>query len=80
MWGKANGMWTLLDDVEALVITDDLAKCFSKRPEAKKNFDGFSDSAKKGILQWIKMAKKADTRQQRIEKTVALAEENIEAR
>ncbi|MEL7354239.1 MAG: YdeI/OmpD-associated family protein [Cyanobacteria bacterium J06560_5] len=77
---KANGMWTFLDDVEALVIPNDLAECFSKMPKAKKNFEAFSDSAKKGILQWIKVAKKADTRQQRIEKTVALAAENIKAR
>ncbi|MEL6881846.1 MAG: YdeI/OmpD-associated family protein [Cyanobacteria bacterium J06607_10] len=77
---KANGMWTFLDDVEALIIPEDLAEGFSKTPIAKKNFEAFSDSAKKGILQWIKMAKKPDTRQQRIEKTVALAEENIKAR
>ncbi|MEM6449712.1 MAG: YdeI/OmpD-associated family protein [Cyanobacteria bacterium P01_D01_bin.105] len=77
---KANGMWTFLDDVEALIIPDDLAQQLSKTPMAKANFEAFSASAKKGILQWIKMAKKADTRKQRIEKTAALAAENIRAR
>lgn len=77
---KENGMWTFLDDVEALVIPNDLAKQLAKNPTAKENFEAFSDSSKKGILQWIKMAKKAETRKQRIEKTAALAAENIKAR
>ena len=74
---KANGMWTFLDDVEALVIPDDLAAQLAKQPTAQKNFNAFSNSAKKGILQWIKMAKRENTRQQRIEKTVSLAEKNV---
>ncbi|WP_240518564.1 YdeI/OmpD-associated family protein [Leptolyngbya sp. BC1307] len=38
-----------------------------------------SPSAKKGILQWIKMARREQTRQQRIEKTVTLVAQNIRA-
>lgn len=77
---KENGMWTFLDDVEALIIPEDLAIQLNNNPVAKENFEAFSPSSKKGILQWIKMAKKADTRKQRIEKTAALAAENIKAR
>ncbi|MFK8185219.1 MAG: YdeI family protein [Phormidesmis sp.] len=77
---KANGMWTFLDDVEALILPDDLRQLLAKNAAAKENFEAFSPSAKKGILQWIKMAKKPDTRQQRVEKTVSLAAENIKAR
>ena len=77
---KANGMWTFLDDVEAMVIPGDLAEQLKVTPRAKDNFDAFNDSSKKGILQWIKMAKKADTRQQRIAKTASLAAKNIKAR
>ncbi|MEL6469218.1 MAG: YdeI/OmpD-associated family protein [Cyanobacteria bacterium J06623_4] len=70
---KADGSWTFLDDVEALVIPEDLALALASDEVARANFEGFSDSTKKGILQWIKMAKRSQTRQQRIEKTVAKA-------
>lgn len=76
---KANGTWTFLDDVEALVIPADLAAALAANALAAKYFEAFSDSAKKGILQWIKMAKRSQTRQQRIEKTVTLAAQNIKA-
>ncbi len=70
---KTDGSWTFLDDVEALMIPDDLAAALAENAMAKANFDGFSDSSKKGILQWIKMAKRQQTRQQRIAKTVSEA-------
>ncbi len=77
---KADGSWSFLDDVEALIVPDDLAIALTAHPEAKAFFEAFSPSAQKGILQWIKMAKREQTRQQRIEKTVALAAQNIKAR
>lgn len=77
---KADGSWAFLDDVEALIVPDDLAAALSENPAAAKYFEGFSPSAKKGILQWIKMAKRERTRQQRIEKTVTLAAQNIKVR
>ena len=77
---KADDSWTFLDDVEALIIPDDLAAALADNASAAEYFEAFSDSAKKGILQWIKMAKREQTRQQRIEKTVTLAAQNIKAR
>ena len=44
-----------------------------------KYFEAFPPSSKKIILFWISTAKKPETRQQRIEQTVALAEKNIRA-
>jgi uncharacterized protein YdeI (YjbR/CyaY-like superfamily) len=76
---QADGSWTFLDDVEALVIPADLAAALASNAEAAKYFSAFSPSAKKGILQWIKMAKRPETRAQRIEKTVTLAAQNIRA-
>ncbi len=70
---KRDGSWTFLDDVEALIIPDDLARVLAKDGIANANFENFSNSSKKGILQWIKMAKQQKTRQQRIEKTVGKA-------
>ncbi|MEM6255013.1 MAG: YdeI/OmpD-associated family protein [Cyanobacteria bacterium P01_D01_bin.156] len=76
---KANGSWTFLDDVEALIIPDDLATALAANVQAKEHFDGFSPSSKKGILQWIKSAKQTATREKRILKTVELAAQNIKA-
>ena len=76
---KADGAWTFLDDVEALIIPDDLATALAANAQAKIYFEGFSPSAKKGILQWIKSAKQASTREKRITKTVELAAQNIKA-
>lgn len=77
---KADGSWTFLDDVEALVIPDDLSRALAANVEAQQYFEAFSPSTKKGILQWIKMAKRESTRQQRVEKTVTLASQNVKAR
>lgn len=70
---KADGSWTFLDDVEALIVPEDLTEALRENQAAKETFDGFNDSSKKGILQWLKMAKRQDTRQRRIEKIVSKA-------
>lgn len=76
---KADGSWTFLDDVEALIIPDDLAAALAANSQAKEYFEAFSPSSKKGILQWIKRAKQTTTREKRIKKTVELAAQNIKA-
>ncbi|MEM9999194.1 MAG: YdeI/OmpD-associated family protein [Bacteroidota bacterium] len=70
---KADGSWTLYDDVENLVIPDDLAAALASAPAAEAAFDGFSASSKKGVLWWIKSAKRDATRAKRIAETVRLA-------
>ena len=35
---KANGTWTLLDDVEALVVPDDLAAAFEEHPGSRETW------------------------------------------
>ena len=76
---KKNGCWTIYDEIEDLVVPDDLKAALEENPTAQKYFEAFSNSSKKNILWWIKSAKRAATRQQRIEKTVRLAEENVKA-
>ncbi len=76
---KQNGTWTALDEVENLTIPDDLYEQFSKNKIALQNWEEFPPSSKRGILEWILNAKKPDTRQKRVEETVALAEKNIRA-
>lgn len=63
---KENGSWTLLDEVEALIIPDDLARELEKYPSARINFENHSKTTKKMLLQWIVLAKTATTREKRI--------------
>jgi uncharacterized protein YdeI (YjbR/CyaY-like superfamily) len=76
---KQNGMWESLDKVEALEIPEDLAKAFKKNKLARENFEKFPPSSRKVILHWIASAKRDETRQKRLEETVALAARNIKA-
>jgi len=76
---KKNGTWTALEDVDSLVIPEDLQNLFSKNKTAFKNWEKFSRSSRRGILEWILNAKKIETREKRIAETVALAEKNIKA-
>ncbi|MEL7238512.1 MAG: YdeI/OmpD-associated family protein [Planctomycetota bacterium] len=73
---KKNGMWTFLDDVEAGVIPDDLAVAFRKHRGARSNFDAFPRSTRRATLEWIKTAKKTETRAKRIAETAAKSAQN----
>jgi uncharacterized protein YdeI (YjbR/CyaY-like superfamily) len=70
---KASGMWTLMDDVEDLVVPDDLAAAFDRHPSAREHWDGFPPSARKQLLAWIVMAKRAETRATRVAEVAARA-------
>lgn len=76
---KRDGSWTLLDDVENLEIPHDLKQMLAKFPNAAENFAAFPRSARRGILEWIVQAKKAETRAKRVEETARLASQNIRA-
>ena len=69
---KADGSWTLLDDVENLVVPPDLAEAFGRHPGSAEHWDDFPRSAKRGILEWIVQAKRPATRAARIEETARL--------
>ncbi len=77
---KEDGSWTLLDDVEALIHPADLLEALDENPVAKANYEAFPDSAKKGILWWVKSAKRDTTRAKRIAETVEKAAKNIRAK
>lgn len=72
---KQNGSWAILDEVEELIVPKDLAKAFKKSKGAKNYFLSLSKSSRKGILQWLVMAKRVETREKRITEIVGLAEE-----
>lgn len=76
---KRTGTWTALDDVENLVSPPDLLAELAVNPTAKRHFDAFPRSAKRGILEWLLNAKTDATRQKRIAEIVTLAERNERA-
>ncbi len=76
---KQDDSWIFLDDVEALILPEDLQQAFSADQIAQQNFETFSPSAKRGILEWIKNAKRPETRAKRIQKTVQQAAAGIRA-
>ncbi|OIQ27064.1 MAG: hypothetical protein BM564_13425 [Bacteroidetes bacterium MedPE-SWsnd-G2] len=63
---KENGSWTILDEVEALIIPEDLKEKFTNYEGASEYFAGLSKSVKKSLLYWIMSAKRKETRQNRI--------------
>ncbi len=69
---KENGSWTILDEAEDLIIPKDLEKAFKMHKGSKTFFTGLSKSVKKGMLQWIAMAKLPETRQRRINEVAEL--------
>ena len=76
---KQNGRWDALVDVQNAIIPPDLLKLFKKNKTAFKNFEAFSHSSRRFILEWITNAKKPETRLKRIQQTVELAARNIKA-
>lgn len=74
---QENGSWTILDEVEALLIPNDLEEAWSASPDAKDYFMSLSKSARKAILQWLTLAKRPETRQNRIAEVVERAEQKL---
>jgi uncharacterized protein YdeI (YjbR/CyaY-like superfamily) len=76
---QADGSWYALDAIEALEIPSDLDQALAGNPTARRYFDAFPRSVKRGILEWIATARRPETRARRVEETVALAAENVRA-
>ena len=76
---KRNGMWTLLDDVENLVVPDDLAAALGTYPPAAENWDGFPKSARRTMLAWVVQARRPETRADRIARIADAASRNERA-
>lgn len=72
---KKNGSWTILDEVQELIVPEDLEAAFKGKKMAKEYFTSLSKSTRKALLQWLVMAKRAETRQKRIIEIVAMAEQ-----
>ncbi len=73
---KQNGSWTILDEVEELIIPSDLEKAFTKYKGSKNYFLSLSKSARKMMLQWVVLAKQPETRKKRIYEISRFAGQN----
>ena len=71
--GKESGLWNFKDDVDRLIVPNDLQKELSKLEGASEFFENINDSSKRFVLRWIKLAKTAKTRTNRIQKIVTLS-------
>jgi len=71
---RADGSWTLLDDVTALVVPDDLAASLAAA-DARAAWDELSPSVRRGALEQLVTAKRAPTRARRIAEIVSACAE-----
>jgi uncharacterized protein YdeI (YjbR/CyaY-like superfamily) len=76
---KADGSWTILDDVEDLIEPPDLTAALNAESAARRNWDAFTPSARKAILQQIAFAKRPETRARRVAEAARLAAGNQKA-
>jgi uncharacterized protein YdeI (YjbR/CyaY-like superfamily) len=74
---KRNGSWTILDEVEALVVPEDLKDELANYKDSIEYFDSLSKSDKKILLYWVVAAKRPDTRQKRILEIAENAKRNL---
>ena len=63
---KQNGSWTILDQIEQLIIPDDLQLALESKRNALEYFESLNKSRKKILLYWVISAKRQETRTKRI--------------
>jgi uncharacterized protein YdeI (YjbR/CyaY-like superfamily) len=68
---KANGSWETLDSVERLEIPADLAEALAAAPGAAPAFAALSPSVRKQHLAALALARRPETRAERLRKVVA---------
>lgn len=77
---KAEGSWSVLDDIDAFVVPDDLEAALATTPGAKEGFAALTASARKLALYRIVSAKRPETRARRIAETASAAAEGRASR
>jgi uncharacterized protein YdeI (YjbR/CyaY-like superfamily) len=70
---RENGSWTRMDAAEEMIVPDDLEAAFKLHPGSKDFFLSLSKSARKSLLYWLVLARRADTRARRIAELTELA-------
>jgi uncharacterized protein YdeI (YjbR/CyaY-like superfamily) len=77
---KANGAWTLLDEVEELIVPPDLTEALVAVPPATTHWAAFPSSVRRQFLEWIRQARRPETRAKRIAETAHMAARNQRTR
>ena len=70
---KESGLWSFLDDVDALITPADLQKKLETDKSALDFFNSINPSSKRFVLRWVKLAKTDKTRKKRIDKLFQLS-------
>ena len=73
---KQNGSWELLDSVERLEVPPDLAAALEDSPPAASNFAAFPPSVRKQALTSLVMARRPETRAERVRRIADAAARN----
>lgn len=73
---KRSGLWSFMDDVDALIKPPDFIASLEGNPQAMKHFEAFGASSKRFMLRHIKIAKTGATRAKRIAEISLLAAQN----
>lgn len=76
---KRTGRWDVLGAVGNGGVPDDLRELLEADPVARRHFEAFPPSATRLILEWILTAKRPETRERRIARTVELAHDDVRA-
>lgn len=71
---KADGSWSILDEVEQGIVPDEFAEALDQR-DARQQFDDLPWSTRRATLEWITLAKRDDTRARRIEQAATVTAE-----
>lgn len=71
---RADGSWTILDEVEDLRVPADLEAALAARPSARERWEAFPPSARRALLAWVVTAKREETRRRRVQETAEAAE------
>jgi uncharacterized protein YdeI (YjbR/CyaY-like superfamily) len=74
---KQNGSWTLLDGATRGELPDDLRAALDAQPPAREHWDAFPRSVRRAALEWVAVARKAETRERRIAQIAERARENV---
>lgn len=74
---KQNGTWSLMDDVEKLILPEDLRIALNNNKSSMVFFQSQSKSIKKAMLHWVVIAKKIETRKKRIAEIARLAAKGL---
>jgi uncharacterized protein YdeI (YjbR/CyaY-like superfamily) len=74
---QQNGSWTILDEVEELIVPSDLDAALEAQTGAKAFFMGLTKNTRKAMLQWLVLAKQVTTRQKRISEIADLAAQGL---